>query len=115
MTQRKRARNALYTFCADQDGQVAIQYGLVASIVSITAIGAIVSLGRAVDTIYRVSIALLNRIFQVSDQAKAEPSRHRLELIAPSARVGVSLPGKAGSRRLCGSGDGRWLTQPKSS
>ncbi len=63
MTQRKRARNALYTFCGDQDGQAAIQYGLVASIVSIAAIGAFVSLGNAVDTIYEASITLLNGIF----------------------------------------------------
>lgn len=46
-------------FCRDEDGATAIEYGLIAALVAVAAIGALTALGNSLNSIfYNVSNAL---------------------------------------------------------
>ncbi len=44
--------NKFKTFCADESGATAIEYGLIAALVSVAAIGALTSLGSNLNTMF---------------------------------------------------------------
>ncbi len=55
--------NKFETFCADESGATAIEYGLIAALVSVAAIGALTSLGSNLNTMFgTVSNAMSNAV-----------------------------------------------------
>ena len=50
-------------FCGDDSGATAIEYGLIAALVSVAAIGALTTLGQSLDTMFTtVSNAMTNAL-----------------------------------------------------
>ncbi len=55
--------NQFETICADECGATAIEYGLIAALVSVAAIGALTSLGSNLNTMFgTVSNAMSNAV-----------------------------------------------------
>ncbi len=50
-------------FCGDESGATAIEYGLIAALVSVAAIGAFTTLGESLNTVFgEVSNAMTNAV-----------------------------------------------------
>ncbi len=55
--------NMFKTFCNDESGAAAIEYGLIASLVSVSAIGAMTTMGNSLNTMLgAVSNAMSNAV-----------------------------------------------------
>ncbi len=52
--------NKFETLCADESGAAAIEYGLIAALVSVAAIGALTSLGQFQSQYVDINWALVN-------------------------------------------------------
>ncbi|KLN61108.1 hypothetical protein WH96_08015 [Kiloniella spongiae] len=52
--------NFVKTFLTDESGATAIEYGLIAALVSIAALGTLKSLGTSLDTIFGVAESALS-------------------------------------------------------
>jgi pilus assembly protein Flp/PilA len=48
----EQMRNLISTFVADESGATAIEYGLIAALVSVAAIGALGALGTSLNTVF---------------------------------------------------------------
>ncbi len=44
--------NHIKAFCADESGATAIEYGLIAALVSVAAIGALTTMGNSLNTMF---------------------------------------------------------------
>ncbi|WP_085900337.1 Flp family type IVb pilin [Kiloniella majae] len=59
--------NFVKTFLTDESGATAIEYGLIAALVSVAAIGTLTTLGTSLDTIFGVANTSLKK---AADAAK---------------------------------------------